>query len=1047
MRLHRLEVEAFGPFARPTTIDFDEVGATGLFLIHGPTGSGKTSLLDAVCFALFSDVPGTRSRRGLRSDHADPDAVPRVGLEFTAAGRRFRLTRSPEFERPKKRGEGRIRVPTKVALEERLGGAWSALSSRADEVALVVDEVLGLGLDQFAKVVVLPQGDFTAFLRANAEERRAVLEKLFDIGVFRDVEEWFAAERRATTAEVSGLTGLLGTHLALLDDVVGTRADAVVDDPVAAAGPMAPLDHSRATADPQAGLDHPATDLLVDGALDQVPTRLAHLRETLDADVSEMLAAFEEADGRQRVAHAALEAGRRVAGAREKGRAATERLAVLDSHRAAHQARLDEITAAHRASRLHKELAACTMRREQAASASGAAQAAQRVAAHTGVGHVGIDALADVVAAVAARDGIVTELAASAQGLRLARSREATLCLDADRSREVARLREAEVEHLHESLAGIDLEIDALAVSAADADVLRMRAEQLRVRLELRRGLEEDAAALAEIKPLVLAAHEAALETRETVVALRTLRLAGMAAELADALVDGGDCPVCGSREHPRPATSDSRVAPTEIEDAESELERRTEALQALRETEASITTRQGERRSLLGGEPAIEAIETDLATTTALLTAAEQAAVGLIDGRARQTAMRSRLEEAGLAAEQARIDAGRADALVGTVRADVESTTTTLTRHLAEHATCPCADTLAPPTTPVDSLDDVLALVTRHRRWAADLTALHATRAEVVRADHRSRDAEEVLLRALGEVGFADETAATTAMRDPETLEVLQAGVRSHENEHAAVRAVLDDPEIRDALVGAPPDLGALTTAERHAREAMHTARSNHAAAAQRLTMVTRIIPEVTGLCSRLVQATERADRVRELADTVTGTGSDNTLRMRLTSFVLAARLERVVALANERLGALGSGRYILEHTDERASGGARSGLGLRVLDQWTGVARETSSLSGGESFMASLALALGLADAVREESGGADLGTLFVDEGFGTLDEESLEEVLTVLDSLREGGRAVGVVSHVGDLRNRITHQVAVTKDPAGSRARVEVSGAAVA
>ena len=165
----------------------------------------------------------------------------------------------------------------------------------------------------------------------------------------------------------------------------------------------------------------------------------------------------------------------------------------------------------------------------------------------------------------------------------------------------------------------------------------------------------------------------------------------------------------------------------------------------------------------------------------------------------------------------------------------------------------------------------------------------------------------------------------------------------------------------------------------------------------------------------------------------------------MRLTAYVLAARLETVATLANERLAVMGGGRYLLEHSDERAARGARSGLGLRVLDQWTGRVRDTATLSGGESFMASLALALGLADAVREEVGGLDLGTLFIDEGFGSLDDDSLEQVLTVLDGLREGGRAVGVVSHVADLRTRITHQAVVHKGANGSTVEVRVGARA--
>ena len=207
----------------------------------------------------------------------------------------------------------------------------------------------------------------------------------------------------------------------------------------------------------------------------------------------------------------------------------------------------------------------------------------------------------------------------------------------------------------------------------------------------------------------------------------------------------------------------------------------------------------------------------------------------------------------------------------------------------------------------------------------------------------------------------------------------------------------------------------------------------------------VARVRSSVAERGLALTTAAARHDVLREVADAVAGTSGSNTLRMRLSAFVLAARLEKVATLANERLATMGDGRYQLRHTDGLAARGARSGLGLEVLDLWTGQARDTSSLSGGESFMASLALALGLADAVREESGGFDLQTLFVDEGFGTLDDESLEQVMAVLDGLREGGRAVGVVSHVAELRTRICSQVVVVKTERGSTVRTAVASEA--
>jgi exonuclease SbcC len=178
------------------------------------------------------------------------------------------------------------------------------------------------------------------------------------------------------------------------------------------------------------------------------------------------------------------------------------------------------------------------------------------------------------------------------------------------------------------------------------------------------------------------------------------------------------------------------------------------------------------------------------------------------------------------------------------------------------------------------------------------------------------------------------------------------------------------------------------------------------------------------------------RYSSLESVSRCVEGTGGDNALRMRLSSYVLAARLEQVAEAAGARLAAMSGGRYLLVHTDGPSRGGARSGLGLAVVDGWTGVQRDPASLSGGESFCTSLALALGLADVVQAESGGSVIETLLVDEGFGSLDDETLDEVMDVLDGLRSAGRSVGLVSHVSDLRDRIPVQLEVVKGRAGSR-----------
>jgi exonuclease SbcC len=203
MRLHRLEITAFGPFADTVEVDFDDLSAAGVFLLTGATGAGKTSVLDAVCFALYGQVPGDRAgARHLRSDHAAPSLAPRVALEASIGERTFRFTRSPAWLRRKQRGSGDTRVPAHVVVEEHRDGSWVALTNRLDDAGLLVGELLGMTATQFTQVAMLPQGRFQAFLRASSTERHAVLQRLFRTDRFERVERWLV-ERRVATGRAS----------------------------------------------------------------------------------------------------------------------------------------------------------------------------------------------------------------------------------------------------------------------------------------------------------------------------------------------------------------------------------------------------------------------------------------------------------------------------------------------------------------------------------------------------------------------------------------------------------------------------------------------------------------------------------------------------------------------------------------------------------------------------------------------------------------------------------------------------------------------------
>ena len=259
---------------------------------------------------------------------------------------------------------------------------------------------------------------------------------------------------------------------------------------------------------------------------------------------------------------------------------------------------------------------------------------------------------------------------------------------------------------------------------------------------------------------------------------------------------------------------------------------------------------------------------------------------------------------------------------------------------------------------------------------------------------------------------------------------------IRAYEASAKANAELLADPDL-DVPADPPADVAGALIAVDAARQAHDDALAASRLAQHRAEQLAELAPRLTESLDQLQPLADRADEARRLADLAAGQGA-NTLRMTLSAFVLAARLEEVAAAASERLLAMTSGRYSLIHTDARRGAG-RSGLGLLACDAWTGVDRDTSTLSGGETFLASLALALGLADVVTAEAGGTRIEALFVDEGFGSLDEETLEEVMTVLDGLREGGRMVGIVSHVAELKQRIPAQIRVHKGHSGSHLTV--------
>ncbi|MEO6142513.1 MAG: SMC family ATPase [Dermatophilaceae bacterium] len=1049
MRLHRLAINGFGPFAGSEEVDLDALASAGLFLIHGPTGAGKSSILDAICFALYAAVPGDRagSRASLRSHHAAEGVIPEVTLDFTASGRRLRVCRSPEFSRAKKRGAGETTVPAKVVLEEFTEGAWSCRGTRHDEVALALKDILGMGLEQFSKVVLLPQGDFAAFLRASPEVRRSVLEKLFDTRRFTDVETWLVERRRLAASALGSARGQLATGLLRVDDVMARLEPG--DDIVA-----------------PAWLDVP--DAEVEG-------ELARLVAAVDLRASIALAGVEVARVAVASSESAVQHGLAVVGHQQTAAEASANLATLEEQ---HGAYLDAVRAVERAARAAAVSGfvvatnSANRLREAAKARVADLRAPLVLIFNDGIGagsaadiDVAARAIAPLIDRVAGHsDGLQEAVAQASRARELseesARHRQAAL-LEDEASAAFARQR-AEAEG-HRGGAELSTEAGRSAVAALAG--LEARHKSL-TRIE--QLLADQACSLANLETLqghVNSAELLWLGARERLLDLRERRLAGMAAELADGLSAGGPCPVCGSCAHPMPATTTDPVSSANIAVAEGHQEVAAEALSVVRSKVIVETAGQKTRASelaadqLLGSTASASDVHAALLVAAAAIAEARTAADALPQAQAQMVSLTKETERLRGLIEQKVAARALSLSLATSTGAQAHRAEADAASSLASHGrSCPCRSgdrdrvtvgdrqgRLAGGSELTDHIE-IAGELSHHRQTLAHLRSLGAGFHELVTHEANAREADIRLSKALQDSGFETLSDAQAAVTQAQAAE-LTAFLRAHEQQLAQAKALLAQPEVVAALELATPDVNALAQAHALAAASLADAGRRHTLSEQAQRDL-RALSSIVGQASRdLGPAAQEASLVQELADCVAGNSADNALRMRLSSYVLAARLDEIATLANERLGTMTDGRYTLEYTDARAAKGARSGLGLLVRDAWTGRSRETSSLSGGEAFMASLALALGLGDAVRAEAGGFDLKTLFVDEGFGSLDEDSLEQVMAVLDTLREGGRAVGIVSHVTELRARIPQQLQVIKGHSGSTIRVDSNATSVA
>jgi exonuclease SbcC len=1019
---HHLVIEAFGPYAERVAIDFDALSDEGLFLIHGSTGAGKTFLLDAMSFALYGEVSGERGVKGLRSDHAPPQAVPRVELDFSAGGARYRVERTPPYTATKLRGSGTTEKLAAAALFRVLGTEQQPVASRTGEVTREVERIVGLNAAQFRQVILLPQGRFAEVLRAKAEEREALLKTLFETEIHERAGSWLEDQARSALRAIEEQK----RHLAWLREQAGQEWLPFADQPHGRAeGEGASRSQDPMGAERPASASDPGTPTDQAG-LDRLLERIRLVVAACEESRRRATEALEQA---QRHRAAVVQAADRF----DRRAAARTQLAQLEPQQPAIEALALQLAAADRAEALRPSLEAdqaarrdlqdleLRLRRELERAAAVRDGARGLPDAVVALGLLSLPESVDLQRArtvLATRRVEVEGLARQAEEARQARDRAArALALQQQAQAEIAQV-QRQLQLLRDQRLSAEAALQAARSAADRLDGLTQAKNSLAERAlasrKVRKGRRLEAEAIETLR-----AAEQRLQL--TTTALRTLRdrqLAGMAARLAGDLNAGSPCPVCGSSHHPQPARSAAdAVDAGQIEAAEAALN------QANQEQQAAVMHLADIRIRL---EAVLEKAGAAAEDPAAAIRDAEQAELALT--AAQQQAERLPQLERSLAEQGRQITSLEISLQAATTTAAVQERSAADAIQRAGEEEVAVAAELGEGVAPRQVLDSLSAVE------QAIETLARCSEADA-RLRTRQEQAAARLERDLEAAGIADAAALAAALRSEQERAGWRRRIEAFREALISQRAILAAPDLLE-LPELRPDTAAAELAEVAADGARTAAVERHSEARGAEDDIHRLSEEHRRLAGALADQEARSELLSDVANRCQGKTAPY---ISLQRWVLSAYLAEICAYANQRLDLMTSGRYQLRLTDAGGRGGRNAGLNLRVRDAFTGEEREVTSLSGGETFQASLALALGVADTVQAHSGGVHLDALFVDEGFGSLDPDNLQLAMDELDRLREGGRLIGVISHVAALRERIRSGLQVIASDQGSTLRV--------
>ena len=1016
MKIRWLRIVGIGPFAGAHTVDFSSFEDSGLFLLEGPTGAGKSTLIDAITFALYGDVARTKdaSKDRLRSNHISDSDPSEVDLVFEVATGLYRVTRTPAYTPAGKKSQRNSKSTlARVVESPDAPDGWrtiEAVASGPRDVGYEIPTIVGLDKDQFLQTIVLPQGKFSQFLTATSDAREQILRDIFDTQIYSDFT------KALTDAAASSKRGIEERRVAALGAFERVRSlDAAFDEDASYGVDAADAQSAAATEADQ--LDASAEDAS------------AVRRWAQDA-----CARAREAHAQTlRVAEAATAAAREASRALAEGRA----LAEAQSEHARVSAKLAELTASQgtvasdreRARSARRALAVAPFDAAVAEASARLEAAGDQVAALSPA--LGEDASVvpesltpQAVAALGERAQEMRDEATRTRGsleeaLAVERSLpEARARIESLRSeREQASARIASIEAEREELPGrIEQATQALRLMRADADTLPEAASALRaINERLDASMQADL-----LRSALLGASD---ELREAAAAAKLanaaaadghdLWIAQSASALARELEEDAPCPVCGSTTHPAPApAADGEITREQVAALDQARDRAEAALRDAQARHQDLVRRIAQLNEVAG------------APTPTLETERDQAAELV----ATLEALSPQIAEIETALEQERARLGGLTDSLASAREAAASLASTIQER--ESALAAALGRVEAERAGFESLDARAAHLDARAHRAALLSGACAewenARAALVKAQRSLADA-------LTQQGLEADSWRSLLLPFPQ-VEALEARVAAHDKELFAAREALASERLTRAASVPAPDVEALTEASRRADEDAASAARASGVLEQHCAQLDAARASLEQALDALAQAREQAGPIRRLADIAAASGPENLASTPLAAWVLIARLEDVLAAANPRLERISSGRYQLVAVSDDGTSSRKSGLGLAIVDHDTEAVRSPRTLSGGETFYTSLALALGLADVVTAEAGGVELRTMFIDEGFGSLDSHTLALVMEQLQALRCAGRTVGVISHVEEMATQIADQIQVRPLPEG-------------